>query len=231
MRRSFQVLIVVLSGFIVLGSMRRAQQDEKDVYVKIATNYGDMTFRLYNETPLHRDNFVKLISEAYYDSLMFHRIIQNFMIQGGDPNSRGGQTEGIGNGGPGYTIPAEFVPKLFHKKGALAAARTGGPSNPEKRSSGSQFYIVQGTVVSDEDLMKAEARKNATRDSTLQFQYTDRQREIYTSIGGTPHLDGEYTVFGEMLEGMATLDSIAAVPANDAGRTLEKVFMKIEIMQ
>ncbi|HPX58894.1 MAG TPA: peptidylprolyl isomerase [Bacteroidales bacterium] len=184
--------------------------------VKIETTKGIITVKLYNETPLHRDNFVKLVEEKYYDGLLFHRVINSFMIQGGDPDSRNAkQGQMLGNGGPDYTIPAEFNSQLIHKKGALAAARTADQVNPEKRSSGSQFYIVQGNVYNDNQLQYFS--------SQTKRQYTDAQKEIYKTLGGTPHLDGAYTVFGEVVTGLDIIDAIAAVKTDGANRPVEDV--------
>ena len=174
---------------------------EKDV--SLETNYGDMIIRLSDSTPLHRDNFLKLVKVGFYDSLLFHRVIENFMIQGGDPNSkRAIAGEPLGNGGVGYRIPAEFRPSLFHKKGVIAAARD---NNPEKASSGCQFYIVQGKVFTDAGLDSVETyRLNGKK-------IPPEQREVYKTLGGTPHLDQSYTVFGEVVEGLDVVDKIAAV--------------------
>ncbi len=176
-------------------------------YVEIDTNLGRMVVGLYNETPGHRDNFLKLVNEGFYDSTQFHRVIPTFMIQGGDPNSRSGDPQTHGQGGPGYTIPAEFNTALFHKRGALAAARQADQVNPERASSGSQFYIVQGRVLRDEELTGMETQLKQ-RDST--FAITPEAREAYTTVGGVPFLDTQYTVFGELVEGMDVLDAIAA---------------------
>lgn len=177
-------------------------------YYAIDTPKGRMVVRLYDETPLHRDNFKKLAGEGYFDGTLFHRIIRGFMIQGGDPNSRDDQDpSNDGMGGPEYTIPAEFNTTLFHKKGALAAARD---NNPQMASSGSQFYIVQGQVVPDSMLTELETRMKAGIGP--EFGFTAEARQAYTTIGGAPWLDGQYTVFGELVEGMAVLDSLAAIP-------------------
>ena len=169
--------------------------------VLISTSFGDMVVELYNETPQHRDNFIKLVRERFYDGTLFHRIIPNFMIQGGDPDSKGAAPNvQLGNGGPGYTIPAEFVDGLFHKKGVLAAARLGDAVNPKKESSGSQFYLVQGQVYSEEKLRSFGLRSGKT--------YNEEQTKTYGSIGGTPHLDGAYTVFGEVVKGLDVIELI-----------------------
>lgn len=226
--------------------------NSKMTKVKLETTMGDIVVELYNETPQHRDNFVKLVQEGYYDGVLFHRVIKDFMIQTGDGNSKtAGPDATLGDGDPGYTIPAEFVyPKYFHKRGALAAARTGDQVNPERRSSGSQFYIVTGKIYSSDELKMMTQRlatvkkqdifrrlvnENHAQIETLQrnqdneglnelqnrliqqteaeaaqspFSLTDEQIDAYTSVGGTPHLDGQYTVFGQVIEGMDVVDRI-----------------------
>lgn len=185
--------------------------------VEMETNYGSMTILLSNETPLHRDNFVKLVEEGYYDDLLFHRVINGFMIQGGDPESRNaGPKKRLGSGGPGYQIPAEFSDSLVHVKGALAAART---PNPEKKSSGSQFYIVHGKKMQEAQLKMIEAKNDMT--------YTPAQRKAYLELGGTPHLDKGYTVFGMVIEGLDVIDKIAAVKTLPGDRPEVDVKMKI----
>ncbi|HHS96030.1 MAG TPA: PKD domain-containing protein [Phaeodactylibacter sp.] len=189
--------------------------------VEIETNYGTMTALLYNETPLHRDNFLKLVEKGFYDDLLFHRVIHGFMIQGGDPESRNAPaSKRLGSGGPGYQIPAELVDSLVHIKGALAAART---NNPEKKSSGSQFYIVQGRPISKKQLDLIEAKKD--------LHYTEEQRRIYTTLGGTPHLDKEYTVFGIIIDGLDVLDEIAATKTGAGDRPVENIKMKIRAIK
>lgn len=192
--------------------------------VEIETEFGTMTAELYNATPKHRDNFVKLAEEGYYNDLLFHRVISNFMIQGGDPNSRDAKPgAALGFGGPSYLVPAEFVDSLAHVKGAIAAARTGGPSNPEKKSSGSQFYIVQGGPVSDETLTQIETMKH--------FHYTPEQRAAYKDLGGTPHLDRDYTVFGHIIKGLDVIDKIAAVEKDGSDRPKKDVKMKVRVIR
>jgi cyclophilin family peptidyl-prolyl cis-trans isomerase len=189
--------------------------------VKISTSYGDMVIKLYNETPQHRDNFLKLTKEHFFDSLLFHRVIKGFMIQGGDPLSKNATpTQALGMGDNGYTIPAEFNPKLIHKKGALAAART---ENPEKKSSGCQFYIVQGKPMTDSDLNMMEQRTGT--------KYTEEQRNIYKTAGGTPFLDMSYTVFGEVVSGLDVLDKIAAVQTQPGDRPAQDVRMKVTLVK
>ncbi len=176
-------------------------------FYEIATPKGRMVIRLYDETPKHRDNFAKLVSEKFYDGTTFHRVMEEFMIQGGDPLSKDDDPLNDGTGGPGYTIDAEIRPLLYHKKGALASARQPDQVNPERKSSGSQFYIVQGTVMTADELAYLESQiKTRVPDFTL----TPESRAAYMSVGGTPFLDGQYTVFGELVEGYDVLDAIAA---------------------
>ena len=184
---------LILMTLLFAGLMCQAQ--EKETVVVINTNYGTIKAKLYNDTPLHRDNFIKLVNEGWYNGSPFHRVINNFMIQGGQ-NADGRQD-------PGYTVPAEFRENHFHKKGALCAARQGDQVNPKKASSGSQFYIVQGQVFDDKKLALYEER--------LGKIFSAKQRQAYKSVGGTPHLDGDYTVFGEVTEGLDIVDKIAAV--------------------
>ncbi len=192
--------------------------------VEIETIHGSMLVELYDATPQHQDNFVKLVQEGYYDGLLFHRVIENFMIQGGDPKSKDAPAgQALGSGGPGYTIPAEFADSLVHIKGAIAAARTGDAVNPQKRSSGSQFYIVHGRSVTEQDLAQLEAQKG--------FRYTTRQKEAYLEHGGTPFLDRDYTVFGQVVEGFEVLDKLAAVPTDPRDRPKEDLKMKIRLIR
>jgi cyclophilin family peptidyl-prolyl cis-trans isomerase len=192
--------------------------------VLISTPFGDMTVLLYDKTPQHRDNFLKLAGEGYYNGTLFHRVIKGFMIQGGDPDSRGAAPgQPLGKGGPDYTLPAEFHPELIHKKGALAAARRGGPQNPEKRSSGSQFYIVQGKKYSGTELNRIASRSGAF--------YTGDQIQTYQEIGGTPSLDNDYTVFGEVIDGIEVIDKIAAVKTAPGDRPVEDVPMQVKILK
>jgi cyclophilin family peptidyl-prolyl cis-trans isomerase len=196
------------------------EPSEKVVKFVIHTDHGDMKGFLYNETPKHRDNFKKNVEQGYYDGLLFHRIISGFMIQGGDPDSKTAKPgQRLGGGGPGYTVPAEFNQALIHKKGALSAARTGDQVNPQKASSGSQFYIVQGK------------KQAASQLSQSPMKYTDAQKQIYETIGGTPFLDGGYTVFGEINEGLDVIDKIAAVQKDANDRPLQDVKMTIKIVK
>ena len=277
---SYQKHFTAFSIIIALSLTVLAKQkwvDDTQIKVVITTSYGDIKIRLYNETPLHRDNFVKLINEHYFDSLLFHRVIQNFMIQGGDPDSkRAPYGILLGEGGPPYTIPAEFNPKLFHKKGVLAAAREADLENPLQASSASQFYIVQGRVFTD-SLLKIQAMRitrsklfnriinqpenkellvkykqyvkkqqidsvkyvndfiNGKVDVELPaitpYQFSPEQIETYTSLGGTPHLDNSYTIFGEVFEGLSIVDQIAAQKVDKNARPLTDIrILKISII-
>ncbi|MFM7015717.1 MAG: peptidylprolyl isomerase [Bacteroidota bacterium] len=193
---------------------------EKVYYVQITTDLGTMKVKLYNETPLHRDNFVKLVSEGFYDSLLFHRVIKGFMIQGGDPQSKNAAAgQMLGSGDVGYRIPAEFNDSLYHKKGVLAAARD---NNPEKASSGCQFYIVQGKPMIENELQAMERRSGKPMSET--------KRNDYKTIGGSAWLDGEYTVFGEVVEGLDVIDKIAAVPCGPMDRPASDVRMKMVLV-
>lgn len=233
-----------------------------ETLVRLETTMGNITVKLYNETPKHRDNFIKLTKEGTYDSTLFHRVIKNFMIQAGDPQSKTAtDTTTLGNGDVGYTLPAEFNPKFFHKKGALAAARLGDEVNPNKESSGCQFYIVTGRKFSEAQMISMENQLNDARletvfnelarkhmkeiykmrkagdnDGLLELQdsleaqargivakepalkFSREQIAAYTTVGGAPHLDGAYTVFGEVTEGMEVIDKIQAVKTNRADR-------------
>lgn len=181
--------------------------------VLIKTSMGDITIALYNETPQHRDNFIKLVKEGYYDGVLFHRIIKGFMIQTGDPDSKTAKPgQRLGMGGPGYRVPAEFVPTIFHRRGAVAAARD---NNPAKASSGSQFYIVDGTVYDDNYLNMIAQRTGKT--------FSEEQKKAYTTDGGAPFLDGDYTVFGEVVSGMIVVDKIAAQAKDANDRPVEDI--------
>jgi cyclophilin family peptidyl-prolyl cis-trans isomerase len=259
----------------ILFGINLSIAQEKEKLVLISTNKGDIKIKLYNETPKHRDNFLKLVDDKFYEGVTFHRVINQFMIQGGDPLSKKTDSTGrIGNGGPGYTLDAEIVPGLYHKKGALAAARLGDDVNPTKKSSGSQFYIVHGKTFSTTDLDKLTEQKNnqmkqkgftdflqnpenkeysdrfnkiqSERDqaafkvfieevtplidvifeSLPKYEYTATQKAIYGTQGGAPHLDGDYTVFGEVVEGIEIVDNIAAVPVDGKSKPLEDVIIE-----
>ena len=211
-------LCLVLPSFGQKEVSIRKKDRKRDVLIQ--TTLGDITVRLSDSTPLHRDNFIKLVKQNYYDSILFHRVISQFMIQAGDPNSRqavAGQP--LGNGGPGYTVPAEFRTSLFHKKGALAAARMGDNVNPEKASSGSQFYIVQGRVYTAAGIDSLETYR-------LRKKIPEERKLVYMSAGGVPHLDEAYTVFGETIKGFDVIDNIASVKTSngaDRDRPLEDV--------
>ena len=249
-----------------------------DSIVEIRTDYGNILVRLYNETPLHRENFLKLARTKYFDSLMFHRVIKDFMIQGGDPDSkRANAQQMLGNGGPGYTVPAEINSKYFHKKGALSAARLGDEANPKRESSGSQFYIVHGRTFTENDLKATEEGMNmqvkrslynqylnqpensSLRDRIIKcqkdnnidslniinavainyveeefkkqtgFKFSPEQINAYSTMGGAPHLDGSYTVFGEVIEGLDIIDKIANVEKGNSDRPKTDVRMYITI--
>ncbi|MCK4568745.1 MAG: peptidylprolyl isomerase [Bacteroidales bacterium] len=205
-------VILVFMISMLFGSMSYSQNETMFV---IHTDYGDITGMLYNDTPGHRDNFIKLIKEGWFNGSTFHRVIEGFMIQGG------GKEDGTVD--VGYTIPAEFVPDHIHKKGALAAARQSDAVNPQKRSSGSQFYIAQGKPYSSQELVNLELRKNC--------DWTPEQKEIYKTLGGIPPLDYDYTVFGEVLEGLDVIDKIAAVQTAYGDKPVKDVTMTIEIIE
>jgi peptidyl-prolyl cis-trans isomerase B (cyclophilin B) len=195
---------------------------DNSIKIKITTDSGVIIVKLYDSTPLHRDNFVKLVKEHFYDSLIFHRVISNFMIQGGDPQSKyAAPGQMLGNGGGDMArIPAEFNSNIIHKKGALCAARDG---NPEKASSACQFYIVQGNKMTDEQLNGMDMQRTV--------KYTEEQKNIYKTIGGTPFLDMNYTVFGEVIKGLEVVDKIASVQKGNADRPVGDVRMKMEVIK
>ena len=226
----------LLSLFVVFlfvaGTIAHAQRDtivrkkDRKRDVLIQTTSGDIIVRLSDSTPLHRDNFLKLVKKKYYDSILFHRVIQNFMVQAGDPNSRNAEPrKGLGNGGPGYTVPAEIRTTLFHRKGVIAAARMGNDRNPQKASSGSQFYIVQGRVFTDVGLDSVETHRRAGKKLPLEH------RAVYKQIGGTPHLDQEYTVFGEVISGLDVIDAIAATPTSKGEPDLNRPLQDVRIIK
>jgi cyclophilin family peptidyl-prolyl cis-trans isomerase len=266
----------VVAFFCVFGFLITSCAQKKDYVVTIKTSYGDMTAILYDETPKHKENFIKLAKEHYFDSLLFHRVIAGFMIQGGDPDSKKAQAgQRLGQGGPGYTVEAEFNPKFFHEKGALSAARLGDQQNPTKASSGSQFYVVQGTIIpeSNMDELKIDQMKlnlgmqqfiskpenKATMDTLGKIYYSGdmeayKQKlfslvpeiekstglkltkeispekvKVYTTIGGAPHLDGDYTVFGKVIKGLDVIDKIAATQVDGAARPIEDIRMFVTV--
>jgi peptidyl-prolyl cis-trans isomerase B (cyclophilin B) len=231
-----KMLIILLSAVLMLACSQNSKadvsttgsdnQEQKNptkkkkktemTNVLLKTSMGDIVIALYDETPLHKENFIKLVNEKYYDGVLFHRIIQNFMIQTGDPESKTAKPgQMLGNGGPGYTIPAEFVPGLYHKRGAVAAARMGDNVNPKKESSGSQFYIVDGRVFNTNEINRVIQMTGKT--------FSMDQIKDYTSIGGAPHLDGDYTVFGEVVSGMEIVDKIAAQQKDGRDRPVEDI--------
>ncbi len=269
------LLITVGIIFLSLFSSHKYEINaKKKNMIQIETDYGVMDVKLYNETPLHTKNMIKLVEKKFYDSLLFHRVIPDFMIQGGDPDSKNASTNKmLGTGGPGYTIPAEFVPSCIHKKGAIAAARLGGAQNPLKESSGSQFYIVQGKTYTDQELTMIENQRiekmtnelivsyvNKPENDTLKtrimhlqknqeheqlqnviadiqekikpeieelntYRYTEEQKEVYKTIGGTPFLDYEYTVFGEVVDGFEVIDTIGSVATQNSNRPVADIKM------
>ncbi len=248
--------------------------------VQITTTMGVMKVRLFDETPLHRDNFIKLVEKGFYDSLIFHRVINSFMVQGGDPESKNAKSDAVlGNGEVGYTVPAEFNSMFFHKKGMLCAARQGDDINPTKASSGCQFYLVQGKILNDNDLKNFEYRINrailtkisseimekpenaemkrliykyqneskqdslilmgkkldemvyATYAKTPHYEFTQAQKDAYKTVGGTPHLDGSYTIFGEVIEGLEIIDKIATSPVARGDRPLSDILMSMKVIK
>ncbi len=264
-------LVLLMTG---CGKTQKTEEKAQPVKVEMVTDFGNIMLQLSDKTPGHRDNFIKLAKDGYFDGILFHRVIQNFGIQSGDPDSRNAKPgEALGNGGPDYRVPAEFDPELFHKRGALNAARD---NNPDRASAGSQFFIVQGKIQNDSTLAKAESRINGwlseaaylslpeckpLRDSIWQAlennddisnaQWTDSlharakgyedytpysipeaHREVYKTIGGAPHLDQNYTVFGEVISGMEIVDSIAAVPTDSLDRpTVDVHIVSVRIIQ
>lgn len=212
-KRLFLLLILLC----VYGKGHTAPtESQKEFVVRIKTSQGTMHAILYDQTPLHKANFTKLSKRKFYNGLLFHRVVQNFMIQGGDPKSRNAKSgEPLGNNDLEYKIPAEINKALFHQKGALAAAHDG---NPKKESSACQFYIIQGKVLSDSDL-----------DRFKSVKFTKEQREVYKKIGGNPHLDGNYTVFGQVIDGLPVIDKIASQPKDRRDRPVKDVKMKVSV--
>ena len=270
MKQNFWILLIRLacSAVACKSGQKKDGNMEKETVLKIETSMGDIKVKLYNETPKHRDNFIKLAKDGTYNGTLFHRVIKDFMVQAGDPESKNApKGKMLGSGDVGYTVPAEFVyPKYFHKKGALSAARQGDEVNPKKESSGCQFYIVTGKVFNDSTLLNMEQQKNqnkvteafnalaqkhmkeiykmrkandqdglyALQDTLFiqaeaeaakqpDFHFTPEQIKAYTTVGGTPHLDGEYTVFGEVVEGMDIVDKIQQVKTDRSDRPEEDV--------
>lgn len=267
MKKHFITNILFIVALLIMAESCSTQK-ELEPKVRLETSYGDIVVKLYPETPLHRDNFMKLVDDGFYDGVLFHRVIAEFMIQTGDPDSKKAKPgQSLGTGDVGYTIPAEFVyPKYYHKKGALAAARQGDQVNPKKESSGCQFYIVEGRKFSDDELNmmernmirraesnlfqaksqnrqeeikryrleKNQEKLDALRDSILAevhkemadssaYKFTAQQRDDYKTIGGTPHLDGEYTVFGEVIEGLDVVEKISKTKTANMDRPTEDI--------
>jgi peptidyl-prolyl cis-trans isomerase B (cyclophilin B) len=220
--------ISLLLTFFLFAAVSFAQKDstvtkkdrKKDVLMQ--TTMGDMIIRLSDSTPLHRDNFLKLVKVKFYDSLLFHRVMKDFMIQGGDPDSKNAQAGvQLGGGGPGYTVPAEFRTTLFHKKGVIAAARS---NNPENASSGSQFYIAQGKIYTDAELDLLETGRIGKKIPVL-------YREAYKTIGGIPHLDQGYTVYGEVVKGLEVIDKIASVQTSRDRPVTDVRIIKVKLIK
>ncbi|TAH17483.1 MAG: peptidylprolyl isomerase [Cytophagales bacterium] len=216
----FLLFVFLLSiGQFAVAQEERVKKSKKDFLITITTEFGNIYLLLYDETPKHKANFIKLAKKGFYDSLLFHRVIDNFMIQGGDPNSKNAKAgERLGNGDVGYKIDAEFVPTIFHRRGVIAAARDG---NPQKASSGCQFYIVQRKPLSEPEIQQMEAR--------IGKPIPENQKEVYRKIGGTPHLDMGYSVFGEVIQGMEIVDKIAATPKDPFDRPQKDIRMSIKV--
>ena len=268
----FLAIVLVACG----AKSKKTNEMGKRTQVKIETTQGDILVELYNETPQHRDNFIKLAKQGTYDNTLFHRVIKEFMIQAGDPDSKeANDSASLGSGDVGYTIPAEIVPQFYHKKGALAAARMGDEVNPKKESSGCQFYIVTGRKFREAQLLDMVARQNNQRvkaifnqlqgkhakeyfklrkaqdkqglialQDSLEAQayelakqqetpgFTPEQMTAYTTIGGAPHLDGEYTIFGQVLEGIETVEKIEAAKTGRADRPVENIrILKMTVLE
>lgn len=234
---SISIFIAVLVSSIAQGSDVRAEGNHVKVdifeklfggslkakYLLIKTDKGEAVLKLYNETPLHRDNFLKLVKRGYFNGTLFHRVIPSFMIQGGDPDSRNAAAgQLLGDGGPDYTIPAEFNDSLFHKKGALAAARD---DNPSRASSGSQFYLVQGKTYTDDELNRVEQVRLQGR------KIPEKHRAVYKTLGGAPFLDQSYTVFGEVVKGYEMVDAVAGSPRDKNDRPLVNISMQITVLK
>jgi cyclophilin family peptidyl-prolyl cis-trans isomerase len=217
MKKQILFIAVMLIQLAAFGQKKPVHR-----YIEITTQEGVGVIQLYNETPQHRDNFVKLVQENFYDGILFHRVIQHFMIQGGDPSSKyATPTQRLGSGGPTYKIPAEINESRFHKKGALGAARD---NNPEKASSASQFYLVQGRTFTDGGLDSLQTFRMKGR------QIPAAQREVYKTLGGTPHLDQDYTVFGELISGLELVDKIAAVKTDASDRPVDNQAMQMRLL-
>lgn len=257
--------------FITLSLFSCSQYKDDSQYINVLTDKGEIIIRLYNQTPKHRDNILKLAEEKYYDGQIFHRVINNFVVQGGDPTTKNAKPDSLyGNGEPDYLIDAEFVDTLIHKRGAVGMAREGDDINPEKNSSGSQFYIVTGKVFTNQQLDDLEKKMESTKKSNLykklfsdklamqkdqskidtislsldvniafdsiletmpKFKLSNQQRKVYTTIGGIPHLDGNYTVFGEVVQGMNIIDELSAVNTDANNRPLKDIKFSISAIK
>ena len=230
-----KTVLLILICFVAVGMIAAKPQrvkKQRQKMVKIETTLGTIKVKLYDETPLHRDNFLKLVKDEFYEGVLFHRVIKDFMIQAGDPESKtADSTARLGAGGLGYTVPAEIdFPKFYHKRGALAAARQGDMVNPEKKSSSCQFYIVQGQTFTDAQLDQMEMRLTYQLRMKEPFKYTEEQRTVYKTFGGTPHLDGQYTVFGEVVEGFDVLQKISEVKTSRGDRPVEDIrILKVKL--
>ncbi len=213
---SIAFVAAILMLFVAISASAKTP---KQTYVKITTTMGIIKVHLYDNTPLHKENFARLCKNGFYDNVLFHRVIKDFMIQGGDPNSRDcDSTKMLGEGGLGYTVPAEFVPENYHRRGALCAARQADRVNPKRESSSTQFYIVVGKTYTDKELDHLEMRINAATQPSEPFKFTGEQRSTYKTFGGTPHLDMQYTVFGEVIEGLDIVLKICNVETNKNDR-------------
>jgi len=236
---NYRILVLVLIAFFIGGCslFKEKSIEPKETKVLMETSKGTITLKLYNETSLHRDNFIKLVNEKFYDGITFHRVIKDFMAQAGDPNSRDKSFSGqLGQNSEGETIPAEIAPNLFHKKGALAAARMGDNVNPEKKSSGSQFYIVQGRKYNLNQLEQMENKINQKaphyQHQQEKFTFSDTAKKVYQQIGGTPFLDNGYTVFGEVIQGIEVIDAICNVKTERGNKPSEPVtILSVTIMK
>lgn len=265
-----KILVLTITISIIVSSCSKHKDDCR--YVRITTEYGNIVLKLYNETPKHRDNFIKLSDAKFYDGQIFHRVINNFVIQGGDPSTKNALPDSLyGEKDSGYLIDAEFIDSLIHKKGALGMAREGDDINPEKKSSGSQFYIVKGKILTNEQLDELEKKRNIQIKSKLykellnekflkhksqfnkidtltvslevgseidsiwenypKFKFSQRQRTIYTKIGGIPHLDGNYTVFGEVIEGLDVVDKISSLNTDKNDRPLKDTKFDVIVLK
>ena len=239
MFNNYRIIFLIFFALIFSGCSLLNQKKNKNIETKVImeTSKGSIILKLYNETPLHKENFIKLVNEKFYDGISFHRVIKGFMAQAGDPNSRDKNFVGqLGKNSEGETIPAEILPHLFHKKGALAAARMGDNVNPEKKSSGSQFYIVQGRKYALNELSQMENQINKKKPhyhhQAEKFAFSDSAKKIYQQIGGTPFLDNGYTVFGEVIEGIEVIDAICNVKTERGNKPIEPVtIVSVNIMK